>query len=496
MLAVEPNSGEVKSASSTPKQSKRSERIIFSMQRNRTLQFLFFVIFLLSTTLRFTLAIVNREANDDHLEVVRMIMQEKRLPGIDDCLECFHPKLFHYTLALIFQAVGIEINDVTSQTVLAQLLNAFLGTVLILILWIFLQSLPIENETLKLIAFSLVAFNPNLIGINAQATNDTLAILFAALGIYFTWLFLKQERGRQLLAGMLFISLGIATKTNIFVTAFAILFALFVKAFTKKQSVMLYSAALFLPSVLALSFLNPLTQYRTNYQNFGSAVGMNKPKQPFPAFFEKSYVVRPGIVSIQDGIFTFKFINLLEHPRLTNNAEGYPAHRTSLWTQIYAHANSVHFDNWPISWSTQGNENFPLTRAIYVLALLPAAMLLLGAGISLAEFLTALFRNLPGSLDVADYGLFDALFWSHIAFIILYALQFRDFSVMKAIFVYPAMPAFIVLFIKSGNAIQRVLKENKWFPATLSSVVTILVTLYSLDIYTLSIHLYSLLKQS
>ena len=256
---------------------------------------------------------------------------------------------------------------------------------------------------------------------------------------------------------------------------------------------MLYSAALFLPSVLALSFLNPLTQYRTNYQNFGSAVGMNKPKQPFPAFFEKSYVVRPGIVSIQDGIFTFKFINLLEHPRLTNNAEGYPAHRTSLWTQIYAHANSVHFDNWPISWSTQGNENFPLTRAIYVLALLPAAMLLLGAGISLAEFLAALFRNLPGSLDAADYGLFDALFWSHIAFIILYALQFRDFSVMKAIFVYPAMPAFIVLFIKSGNTIQRVLKENKWFLATLSSVVTILVILYTLDIYTLSIHLYSLL---
>jgi Dolichyl-phosphate-mannose-protein mannosyltransferase len=463
------------------------------MQKNRTTQFLFFVVFFLSTLLRVTLAIVNREANDNHLEVVGIIMQEKRLPGIDDCLECFHPKLFHYILALIFETLGLEVNDVTSQTILAQLLNAGLGTILILIIWNFLQSLSIENDSLRLIAFSLIAFNPNLIGINAQVTNDTLAILFATLAIYSTCLFLKQERGIQFLAGILSISLGIATKTNIFVTAFAILFALFVKAFAKQQRVMFYSAALFLPIVLTLSFFNPLTQYRTNYQNFGSAVGMNKPKQPFPAFFEKSYVVRPGIVSIQDGIFTFKFINLIEYPRLTNNAEGYPAHRTSLWTQIYAHANSVHFDNWPISWSTKGNENFPLTRAIYLLALLPFAMILLGAVVSLVEFLQILFGNFASSLGRVDYGLFDALFWSHVAFIILYALQFRDFSMMKAIFVYPAVLAFAVLFIKSGSAIQRNPREKKWFLATLSFVVTVLVILYSMDIYTLSKHLYLLL---
>src|SRR5215216_7022837 len=151
------------------------------MQKNRTTYFLFFGILLLSTVLRFTLAMVNREANDDHLEVVRMIMQEKRLPGVDDCLECFHPKLYHYGLSFLFQATGIDADDIPSQTILAQLLNAVLGTTLILILWNFLNSLPVENELLKLITFALVAFNPNLIGINAQATNDSLAILLAAL---------------------------------------------------------------------------------------------------------------------------------------------------------------------------------------------------------------------------------------------------------------------------------------------------------------------------
>jgi hypothetical protein len=128
-----------------------------------------------------------------------------------------------------------------------------------------------------------------------------------------------------------------------------------------------------------------------------------------------------------------------------------------------------------------------------MLALLPFAMLLLGAGLSLAEFLRALFRNLPDSLYKVDYGLFDTLFWGHVAFIILYVLQFRDFSMMKAIFIYPALFAFLVLFIKSGNAVQRVLNENKWFIVTLSSLVTVLVILYGIDIYILSKHLYSLL---
>lgn len=464
------------------------------MQKKQALHFLFFAVFLLSTILRFSLAIVNREANDDHLEVVHLILDEKRLPEVDDCLECFQPKLYYYFLALIFR--GMDINDITSQMVVTQVLNAFLGTVLILILWIFIKSWSVGNESLELIAFALIAFNPNLIGINAQATNDTLAFLFAILAIYFAWLFLKQERGRQLLTCILFAALGIATKTNVFVTAFAILAALLIKALTRRQNALLYSAALFLPGILILSFLNPLTQYLTNYRDSGSVVAISWPKRPFPAFFEKSYVARPGIVSIQDGIFTFKFIDLLEYPRLTNGPKDYPAHRTSLWTQLYAHAHSIHFDNWPPSWGTQGSENFTLTRAIYILALLPSTIFLVGAGISLAAFLTAFLKNAPDSLQRTDYGLFDVIFWGYTAFITMYALQYRDFSAMKAIFVYPALPSFFVFFIKSGDTIQRILKEKKWFMMVLSLIGIALVVLYSLDVYILISQLRSLLPLS
>jgi hypothetical protein len=339
----------------------------------------------------------------------------------------------------------------------------------------------------------LVAFNPSLIGINAQATNDTLAILLGTLAVYFIWMFVQQEKGIYFLAGILFVSLGIATKTNVLATAFAILCALSVMAFSRRQSATLYPAALFLPSIFVLSLLNPLTQYVVNYRNFGSPVGINMPPQRFPAFFEKSYVYRPGMVSIQDGIFSFKFSDLMKYPYVTNELEGYPAHRTSLWTQVYARAHSVHFDHWPKSWITEGTENFPLIRAIFVLALLPTLMLIFGAALSLIELSTALWKNLTHVLYEKTYGLFDALFWSYLAFIILYAMRFRDFSVMKAIFIYPAMLAFVVLFIQAGNAMEHLTKETKWLIVPLSSVVVVLVILYSMDIYTLTKHLYSLL---
>jgi hypothetical protein len=425
------------------------------------------------------------------------MMQEQRLPEYDDCWECFQPKLFYYMVEIIVEATETRPAYITTHAiVLAQILNAFMGIVIILIVWAFLKSMPADNEQLKIVAFALTAFNPKLIGINAQATNDTLAILLSTLSLYFAMLFLRKEKIVDLLVCIIFLSLGLAAKTNIVITAVAILTALLVKAYISKRGFVLFSMTLFLSGIAFLSFLNPLTQYWTNHQKYGFFATTNKGIYPFPFpdFSEKSYFARPGITSIKDGILNFKYLNLLKYPRLTNDKINYPDHRTSLWTQVYARAYSVHFDNWPQSWSTEGNEYFPLTRAIYVLALVPTAMLIIGAGIGLSQFLVTLFANLPSTLRTMDYGLFVIVFWFYIAFLILYSLLYRDFSFMKAIFIYPALLSFIVFFIQSGNALQRILKNHKWFTASLSLLSTCLVILYILDIYTLTVHLHSLLN--
>lgn len=459
----------------------------------RQINFLFFLILILSSSLRIALALVNREANDDHLTVTRQIMLENRLPEFQDCAACSHPKLFYYTTAVALQAAKIGVKDIASQYVFTQIENSLLGIAVLLIVWAFLNSLPGVDDSLKIIAFALTAFNPKLIGINAQATNDTLAIFISTLALYFAYRFIKEEKTPALFACIVFASLGLATKETTLPITGSIFVALLVKAYRKGQRTDFIATTVFLVGVMALALLDPLTQYVSNYQKHGNIVVMNTalPSLPLPAFIEKSYYLRPGLVSIQDGLFTFKYINLLEYPRLTNAATDYPAHRTSLWTQIYARAHSVHFDNWPVSWGSTGDEYFTLTRAIYILALFPTALLALGAVMNLAKFLAAILSSkFSSTLAEMDYGLLTVAFWSSIAFVSLFAVLYRDFSTMKAIFIYPALLAYPALFIQSA----ALFKENKWFRVSLSVISFLLVALYIADITTLTVHLYSQLQ--
>jgi hypothetical protein len=457
------------------------------------IRFLFFTIFILSASLRIALAIVNREANDDHKQVIQLTLEGNRLPEREDCWECFQPKLYYSMVAAFVQATGIYSGEFTPQVIIAaQLLNALMGMILMAIAWVFLESMPVKNDPLKVVAFALTAFNPKMIAINAQASNDTLAILLATLAIYSALLFLRKEQNAYLAACIVIVSLGLAAKTNMLVMAAAITSSFLIKAYINRQRFMLFSTIVFLSGILILSFVNPLTQYWGNFQKYGSVVTMNKGirRRPLPNLFTKTYFERPGITSIADGFFTFKYIDLLKHPLLTNGMQDYPEHRTSLWTHIYAYAHSLHFDNWPRTWAATGSEYFALTRAIFILAFPPSAMILIGAGINLVKFFMALLKRSPALLHIRDYGILDAAFWGSIAFLILYSMMYRDFSLMKTIYIYPALLSFLVSFIELGN----VFMENKWFMVSLSSISIILVALYITDVVTMTVDLYSLLQ--
>ena len=52
--------------------------------------------------LRVYLALVNTEANDDHLTVIRIIAQQHRLPRLRDAWEGFQPKLYHVPVAVLW----------------------------------------------------------------------------------------------------------------------------------------------------------------------------------------------------------------------------------------------------------------------------------------------------------------------------------------------------------------------------------------------------------
>ena len=454
---------------------------------------LILLIFLISAGLRLGLVVFNRESNDDHFAVIQLILKTDRLPEKADCWECYQPKLFHFTAAKFLQLTGRENSDPSSMILAVELINYTAGLITILVIGLFLDRLSDKNGLLKGIAFGLVALNPGLIGINAQVTNDTFAILFSTLALFCTYAFLQKKRPVTFLLMLLFTILGICSKTNVWITAIAILLALVVKAWLDKpeRARMLWSAGLFGLASLVLSIFNPFNQYISNVRDYGSPILLNIDQQPLPHFFKQTSAARPGILSIQDGFFTFKFGDLLGYPR-NENGYVYTQTRTSLWTQLYARANSVHFDNWPISWSTSGEQGFALSRTIYILALLPTLLLLAGAAMEIFLFLKSLINRDPNLVAETHFGLTAVTFIGFVLFIILYALEYRDYSVMKAIFLYPAMLVFSLLFLRTGESLSVRLPERfRWVRTGFVIWMVALFVLYSADIVTMAALLYS-----
>ena len=454
---------------------------------------LILLIFIISAGLRLELVVFNRESNDDHFAVIQLILKTYRLPEKADCWECYQPKLFHYTAAKFLQLTGQENANPGTMILAVEMLNYAAGLITILVIGLFLDYLPGKNGLLKGIAFGLVAFNPGLIGINSQATNDTFAILFSTLALFCCYAYLQKKRTVTFFLMLLFTILGICSKTNVWITAIAILLALLIKAFVEKQgrSRMLWSAVLFGLLTLVISIFNPLNQYISNVQDYGSPILLNIDQQPLPDFFKQTSAARPGILSIQDGFFTFKFGDMLRYPR-NENGYVYTPTRTSLWTQLYARANSVHFDDWPISWSTSGEQGFALSRAIYILALLPALFLLVGAAMEIFLFLKSLIKRDPNLAAATHFGLTALTFIGFVLFIILYALEYRDYSVMKAIFLYPAMLTFPLLFMRAGETLSvRLAGRFRWVRTGFVIWMAALFVLYSADIVTMAALLYS-----
>ena len=389
--------------------SQGSDSKIRGIPKNQIFNILFICVALLSISLRVGLVWVNRQSNDNHIQVVQLMLASARLPQKQDCWECFQPKMFHFTVTKVIQILGLTGLTINGLSLVAEIINLLAGLVTLAIAWAFIARLPVENKWLKLLAFGLVALNPVLIGINSQATNDTFAILFSTLAIYCTYVFLQRKKILPFILAILFSALGIASKTNVWVTAIAIVIALFIQAFASPGRTMkatIYAIA-FLIAVPVVSVINPLTQYVANYQTYGKPVLMNINTLPLPPLVGiTKYNDRGGILSIRDGFLTFKLANLLEHPRLEFDHDNYPPSRTSFWTMLYANGNSASFNNYPPSWSTTGTQGFMLARGIFILAPLPVLMLLAGALAEAFVFLRSIFKQDFIGDKNTSYGLF------------------------------------------------------------------------------------------
>lgn len=439
------------------------------------------VIAILAIGLRIGLALVNTSANDNHLRLIEIIFNEGRLPTTSDDSEGFQPKLFYVTAAAVLRVLPIDRPEIQLRVI--QMINVIAGILTLLIVFHFLRRGRFSPRV-TLMVFALAALNPKFIGINAQATNDSFVILFSALAMNAAVIFFRHHRSLDLMWLCLFSIFAAISKGNglVLVPLVVLAFAVDLMLFRGGERDVTTSRIVACLAVFILSFLTvvPIAgQYVQRYRDHGTPFVINISPSPLPALVTKTEEKRPGVRSVLDAFGTFRLFDLLRSPVITTQRpESYPEHRTSLWTQLYGRAHFVHFDQWPPAWKNQHPGIFALGRTIFVLALVPTALCIMGFFLTGSSMVQSIRERRVEALDqwIVVVG---ALGW--IAFVMLYSLRYRDFSVMKFIFILPAIASAVVFL---GTGMETVLNgshHQRW-ARFLPPVVTVLSILYCVDI--------------
>jgi hypothetical protein len=68
-------------------------------------------VFILSMSLRLVLAFLNRDANDNHIEVINWIVDKHEIPEKNDCGQCYHLMLFYVLSAGIIKSFHLTSED-------------------------------------------------------------------------------------------------------------------------------------------------------------------------------------------------------------------------------------------------------------------------------------------------------------------------------------------------------------------------------------------------
>lgn len=421
------------------------------------------IIFALAILLRLGLTIVNRQANDDHVEVIKLLLQRPVIK--EDCWECFQPKLYYYMCIFFVRLFSIYSTD--GITLIAQSVSLAAGILTLILIWIFLNKLTFKDSS-KSLTFAFIALNPSLIAINAQATNDSLLIFFGTLAIY-SVKFIAKKGFFYPAVLTLSCCLAVLTKGSGFVIFIASFLNILILTFKKNYW---FTILLLLFTCIFSIFITFFGPYLAYYQKYGSPFIINADKDPVPNLFERTYVNRPGITSIADGYFTFHYLNLLEQPYLTHYKLDYPLHRTSLWSVLYGRFYSAHFDRWPPTWSNSSDFVINLTKLIFIFGLPSFLIIIFGY---LITFLN-LFKKI--SKEHLVLVIFLTLF---LMMVILYTYTYRDFSTMKSIFIYPAILAIAIFF---GIGLEFIMKafNNKLFKYVFYSHLIFLYFLFIGDI--------------
>jgi hypothetical protein len=440
---------------------------------------------------RALLATYNRSANDDHMEVIQMIVAGRR-PLVDDCWQCYQPKLYHETVADLIRLFGLT--DQIPQLLVAQFTSCAAGVATLALLFAMARMLP-ASHAVRLTAFGLIALNPRFTGIAAQATNDAFAILFGTAVIYGFWRYLERGSATDLAVTTLALILASLAKFQGVVFFAMVVTLLLTRLLVSARGARRHKAVGLAAMILAYFATTPfLGSYAESYQTKGDAFAANWERGPAPKLFEHTYYRSPGVRSIADGYFTFRIVDLVRQPFVkTGNAvldtntpkarydPRYAEHRTSLWSQLYGRAQFAQFGSNPPRWETREPKVLNTGRALMIVGLVPLAILVAGVLLEARDLVLGVVRRGPKWLAENDRWTLLAFFGGSLLVVAQLAYLMRDYSSMKVIYVFPGLAAILAIFIRGLDTLTTALAGRPRAVHTLLAAHVAVMALYLLD---------------
>lgn len=450
---------------------------------------MFRIIFVVSSCLMLTLAFLNGGyANDDHFTVIEIIRRTGRLPLSTHCWQCYHPKLFHFSLAKIWDIFQIESTFWKFRS--AQLFNALFGILTLYILLLYTKSLNFAKN-IKVIAFALIALNPRFISIFGQATNDALVIFLGNLALFSI---LKLFKSPSLKFGLILtfaVVFGSMAKMNFGIFFIGSILGLITLALLHKNYTLSLSKgylgiaiAIFVFSIVTFVTFNG---YLYNISKHEKPFKYNTPvDEKFPPLFKKPPTYFPGIQTIYTGYFKFHYFEMIKNPCLVpgENTE----QLTSLPSQMYGRTHFLNFDQWPECWQTYNKAILKVGSMTIAMGIVPTFLTFYGVLLLMFYVLKALINKNWDKLRTNDSWLILLFFFGFLGFSIAFSLFGKTYTFMKVIYVLPGVLAIVMpLCIGVSKLLNRI--KSKYFDYLFNAFIITLIVLYQIPVVHLLISL-------
>jgi hypothetical protein len=433
-----------------------------------------FWILLIGAVGRLCVSIWASDANDDHAEVVLLILENDSFPDKDSCWECFQPPLFYYFHAGFAKLHPFHsVIDIHRQM---QWFNLIASLLLLALIHLYIKRIDLDPSW-KYILLAFFAWSPRMAAVGIQATNDGWVFLLSGLFCWQAYKYLEEPSLKRLAKIILWASLACIIKGNgiLLMVAFTGFMVLSIPIqWSKKHLVKALTFWIMAVGVSALA-----GGYVSKYQKYHDPFAINQPKAAPPPLWEDEvwFEKRPGIRSVRSGYFSFPFGSLIETPYQVNDQPEYPKHRTSFFALLYANFYHAQFASHPWKWRLYDYSSVNnLARALFILGLFPFLIFIWGFLIDGYNSIKNHFSK-NRTREQIKIQFEWMMFVLVLVFVFKYSYDFRDFGNIKAMFLFPAFLPMIGIFKRGLQRVFKLTEKPPHWVAVLFWSINILLIL-------------------